>query len=129
MQQRELKKHLGVIEALSEIDNKSHVAQVLPQLNDDTFNFICTCVKHLLNKSSPYFSLTNSDTDLVRRLLAPEKKRFLYLANPRVTVRNKKKLLFKNQTVGAFGIATLLGSLLPVIVEGIIKLVTKKKKK
>lgn len=117
------KRQLPLLNTLSSIEAPRHIGNLLPNLSDSNFSFLCECLQHLLDLSSPHLKVNKEQRDLLRRFFASERKNLLYLANPRKSTKNKKKLISKvsRQTGGAHPLLLLLGEAIPVITNLISK--------
>lgn len=116
-----LANHIPLLQTLKTLSPTKRTA-ILPHLQDDALQVICHCIRNaLLNKK-----LTKKQRQILRQRLWTHRDACRYLSRPRQRLTRKARQIIPQ--IGE-GLGVLLASTLPLLVNFVSGLFTKKKKK
>jgi hypothetical protein len=117
-----MSKLLPLLQAIEHAKQREQKIQILSHLRPDSFESICTCLRNLINNKSK-LKLGVPRTRELQTVLSGNRKAIRFIIDPKRKTNKKQKLIV--QKGGAIGF--IIASLLPLIVDQIIKAVKRKK--
>lgn len=104
--------YLPVIKAIYKEKNPSDRARLLNRIDNESINFICSCVRKMISGHIKISKRTNDK--LKNKLLSKTKKKFKSMSEDENDIVFKRKILRQEGS----GFASLLSALIPALISG-----------
>ena len=124
MKPAQIKKHAPLIYSILGCKNADARNVILSNLNDNSLDFICSCIREIIYHPNK-LNIPDNKIKFLRKQLAKDKKKLLYLARSKGN-RKRKRTIIANQMGKGIGVA--LATALPFLISSIKSLIKGRKK-
>lgn len=121
---KQLKDYKKYLNAVSSVENKDNQLELMKRMSKKDLEFMCDCMQNFLRNEEVSHRYFNQDElEHARNLIRPWARKLKTFTDPNVHYHRKRRMLSSKQKGGSVILASVIGSLLPMAVQAISKLI------